>query len=470
MSEKAKGVQVDISGTPLPDVLNTMQQDIDSKAESSYVDTELAKKSDTVYVDSQLLLKADSAAVALALATKADASALVGLASEAYVNNAVSTKAEASALNGLASETYVDNAVSTKADSTAVANALADKADASAVASALGDKADASALSALDAAAVKKAELKQTTGGSEDTPMSQKAVTQAIAAGVGEDIVREAPEDGKQYARKDATWVETSGGGIPVLEPSGTFTDTTLNMFLHANSYLGMYRVKCNWVSVSNDSKRIEDLLVTVIDVLQLPEGDFTISRLSGSYLNYQSETTPISGLSASDNDGNGTLRIGTTDSWAVLLQSDIASYNGYLADYKEYSKWSKKMLTVDPNGFLKESSPIINLYADRTSNNGASEVVGHTLTVADVGLYILTDVPLLSREGWYIETPKDRNGQPYFMLDYEEYPEEQKLVIKTYGVAYDNGKAVNGEPTDILEGRFVSLRFSEEEKEEDVL
>jgi len=39
--------------------------------------------------------------------------------------------------------------------------------------------------------------------------------------------------------------------------------------------------------------------------------------------------------------------------------------------------------------------------------------------------------------------------------------------VIKTYKPDYSTGKAENGEPMDIIDGRFVSLRFQENPQKE---
>lgn len=117
---------------------------------------------------------------------------------------------------------------------------------------------------------------------------------------------------------------------------------------------------------------------------------------------------------------------------------------------------------TIDSNGFLKNASPIAQLYNDEITKTEHLEIAGATLEKVDTGHYVLRNVPLLSRDGWYIETPKDRNGNIYFYLDYEEDEAEGALTIRTYVPDYSGGRAQAGEPVDILEGRFVSLRFAE--------
>ena len=116
---------------------------------------------------------------------------------------------------------------------------------------------------------------------------------------------------------------------------------------------------------------------------------------------------------------------------------------------------------TVDGSGFIKEASPIVKLYSDKIEPNDYKELESCEFERVDTGHYIIKGAPLLSRNGWYIETLKDRNGNIYFTLDYEEL--EDGLHIKTYEPDYSTGRATNGAPVDINEGRFVTLRFEED-------
>ena len=116
---------------------------------------------------------------------------------------------------------------------------------------------------------------------------------------------------------------------------------------------------------------------------------------------------------------------------------------------------------TVDGSGFIKEASPIVKLYSDKIEPNDYKELESCEFERVDTGHYIIKGAPLLSRNGWYIETLKDRNNNIYFTLDYEEL--EDGLHIKTYEPDYSTGRATNGAPVDINEGRFVTLRFEED-------
>ena len=128
------------------------------------------------------------------------------------------------------------------------------------------------------------------------------------------------------------------------------------------------------------------------------------------------------------------------------------------------WTEWIKNYhtgnTTVDANGFIKAASPIANLYHDRAESNGSEELKNMQFERIDTGHYRLTGVPELSRNGWYVETPKDRNGNIYFTLDYVE--SDGQLDIYTYTPDYSTGRATNGAPVDIIDGRFVSLRFAD--------
>jgi hypothetical protein len=131
----------------------------------------------------------------------------------------------------------------------------------------------------------------------------------------------------------------------------------------------------------------------------------------------------------------------------------------------KDYVFWNSENTTVDGSGFIKSASPIIKLYSDKIELNDYKEIENCTFECVDTGHYIIKGAPLLSRDGWYIETLKDRNNNIYFTLDYEEL--EDGLHIKTYTPNYSTGRATNGAPVDINDGRFVTLRFEEDKTEE---
>lgn len=166
---------------------------------------------------------------------------------------------------------------------------------------------------------------------------------------------------------------------------------------------------------------------------------------------------------------GAGYVKFGWSGSYFSLIYGSPNSdsfwaanvANGVVKPWQQL--WTSRNTTVDSNGFIKKASPIVELTADGLKKTDHLEIKGIRFERLGVGHYVLHDVPLLSRDGWYIETPKDRNNNIYFTLDYEEDEQSKTLTLRTYEPDYSTGRATNGEPMDILEGRFVSLRFAED-------
>ena len=132
------------------------------------------------------------------------------------------------------------------------------------------------------------------------------------------------------------------------------------------------------------------------------------------------------------------------------------------------------------PDGTLKASSPVINLYADKYDLHNEPQF-GATPTVVrkSKGVYEITGTLGLRSEGWYLDTPSDRNGNKYFNIEWtqditpeavdgivDEYRDDIVVTIETFERVWnkDTGLFENGAPMDIndLQDRFVQLRFNE--------
>lgn len=182
------------------------------------------------------------------------------------------------------------------------------------------------------------------------------------------------------------------------------------------------------------------------------------------------------------DGDGYAYISVGGDNRYAGLVVRDVVYGYGNLSNYvQQDGGWiitendavpnavaatviktlNGNNTTVDSNGFIKQASPIINLFDDKIEGNATD---GVTMEKTGTGVYVLDGVEPLAESGWYIETPKDRNGNIYFTLDYEQNIGEKTLTIRTYTPDYSTGPATNGDPVDILPNRFVSLRFNEVE------
>lgn len=129
---------------------------------------------------------------------------------------------------------------------------------------------------------------------------------------------------------------------------------------------------------------------------------------------------------------------------------------------------------TKDANGFLKGASPVVDLYNDKIElNYGATQQGGITFEKLGIGDYLVKGSLGFAQEGWYIETPKDANGNVLVAVVYEQLANND-LSIKTYAKKFDDetGDIVANllKPRDIPVGRFISLRLHELPKEPPVM
>lgn len=165
--------------------------------------------------------------------------------------------------------------------------------------------------------------------------------------------------------------------------------------------------------------------------------------------------------LKASSYQTSGNTRI-AQDFTGVDSGGRYYRYSGLSGTFSQWYEYrTEKNTIVDGSGFIKSASPIVKLYSDKIELNDYKEIEGCSFEYVSTGHYIIKGAPLLSRNGWYIETLKDRNNNIYFTLDYEEL--KDGLHVKTYEPDYSTGRATNGAPVDINEGRFVTLRFEED-------
>ncbi len=143
---------------------------------------------------------------------------------------------------------------------------------------------------------------------------------------------------------------------------------------------------------------------------------------------------------------------------------------------------------TLNPDGTLKASSPVINLYTDNHDLHNESQF-GATPAVVrkSKGVYEITGTLGLRSEGWYLDTPSDRNGNKYFNIEWtqnitpdavdgvvDEYRDDIVVTIETFERVWnkETGMFDNGAPMDIndLQDRFVQLRFNEIKAEHEEL
>lgn len=135
---------------------------------------------------------------------------------------------------------------------------------------------------------------------------------------------------------------------------------------------------------------------------------------------------------------------------------------------------WTSANATKDGNGFLKGASPVVDLYDNRIDLNHDAIAQGDiTFEKLGVGDYLVKGSLGFAQEGWYIETPKDANGNVLVAVVYKQLGNND-LSIKTYAKKFDDetGDIIANllKPRDIPTGRFISLRLHELPKEPPVM
>ena len=120
---------------------------------------------------------------------------------------------------------------------------------------------------------------------------------------------------------------------------------------------------------------------------------------------------------------------------------------------------------TIDSNGFLKNASPIIQLFSDKIELNDEAAEQDITFEKINVGHYLIKGSSGLSQDCWYIETPKDANGNILFAVNYEQL-ENGDIEVKTYKKKFDLESASIvadlENPVDITLNRWIDIRLQE--------
>ena len=118
---------------------------------------------------------------------------------------------------------------------------------------------------------------------------------------------------------------------------------------------------------------------------------------------------------------------------------------------------------SVDANGFIKNASPIVKLFADKIELNDEANLQPITFEKLGVGDYLIKGSTGFAQEGWYIEMPKDANGNVLVAVVYEQL-DNNDISVKTYAKKFDEetGDVVanTAKPRDIPATRWIDLRL----------
>lgn len=119
---------------------------------------------------------------------------------------------------------------------------------------------------------------------------------------------------------------------------------------------------------------------------------------------------------------------------------------------------------TVDGNGFIKNASPIVKLFADKIELNNDAQQQNIEFEKLGVGDYLVKGSSGFAQEGWYIETPKDANGNLLVAVVYEQLANGD-ISVKTYDYMLNKKGRIVADtetPLDIPENRWIDLRLQE--------
>ena len=117
---------------------------------------------------------------------------------------------------------------------------------------------------------------------------------------------------------------------------------------------------------------------------------------------------------------------------------------------------------SVDANGFIKAASPVVKLFADKIECNDEANLQPVTFEKLGVGDYLIKGSTGFAQEGWYIEMPKDANGNVLVAVVYEQL-DNNDISVKTYDYMLNKkGRVVPDlkTPLDIPEARWIDLRL----------
>ena len=163
----------------------------------------------------------------------------------------------------------------------------------------------------------------------------------------------------------------------------------------------------------------------------------------------------------------------GLTFSYGPKNDASVYSYDstGKLSSVNSILILNENTIT-DSNGFYKKASPIIDINPDGTfTTNDESE--GATVTRVAQGEYLIEGVlGFNSDAGWGgvdggIEIPLDVNKQPLIWVD-SKVMEDGSILVRTYHRTHPNAPKFarndidgykDGDPIDIPDGRFISVR-----------
>lgn len=154
----------------------------------------------------------------------------------------------------------------------------------------------------------------------------------------------------------------------------------------------------------------------------------------------------------------------------AVFLRAGRSWDSSDVFDGGWINFYTNRNTTTDSNGFVKSASPIVKLFADKVELNDEAQQQNIEFEKLNVGDYLIKGSSGFAQEGWYIETPKDANGNLLVAVVYEQL-ENGDISVKTYDYMLNKKGRIVADtetPLDIPEARWIDLRLQEIEVTDD--
>lgn len=153
----------------------------------------------------------------------------------------------------------------------------------------------------------------------------------------------------------------------------------------------------------------------------------------------------------------------------AQLLLKGFGGNGAWIRSQSSSSSWGVAIeiltqgnTTTDSNGFIKRASPIVKLFADKIDLNDEAKQQDISFEKLGVGDYLIKGSTGFAQEGWYVETPKDANGNLLVAVVYEQL-ENGDISVKTYDYMLNKKGRIVADtetPLDIPENRWIDIRL----------
>lgn len=186
----------------------------------------------------------------------------------------------------------------------------------------------------------------------------------------------------------------------------------------------------------------------------------------------YTLENGGHTGIMVKQSGGSGTTRMGilgfpadisVTAPFYYQINTISGTTLNELQTYR-HTFWTTQNVTKDSNGFLKGASPIVKVHADKVVLNNEAEQQNVTFKKNGIGDYTIITESGLSTDGWYIELPKDMNGNPKVAVTLSEV--EGVISLKTYKRIFSmetfTFEPDLDNPLDIPTDRWIDIRLNE--------